>query len=176
MERITRMERIRLYSSHFAAAASLVLLAAAFSLGACSNFETSGNGDFDGYWQLETMDTLATGGTTDMHDSLVFWAVQHHLIELCSRQVDPQTFSNKYCSVFYHFERTADTLRFIADSLSQPKDMPVVDMRPIDPYATLEQVKVYGFSRFDEIFQVLQLDGDNMTLRSQLYLMHFRKY
>ena len=143
----------------------------------CSNFETSGNGDFDGYWQLESMDTLATGGTTDMHDSLVFWAVQHKLIELCSRQVEPKTFSYKYFSVFYHFERSDNTLRFIADSLSQPKDMPVIDLRSsYDPYATFEQVKVYGFSRFDETFRILQLDGDNMTLESPLFRMRFRKY
>ena len=153
------------------------MLASVLTLGACSNYETSGNGDFDGYWQLETMDTLSTGGTTDMHDSLVFWAVQHHIIELCSRQADPQTLAYKYFSVFYHFERSGDTLHFIADSLGQPKDMPVIDLRSAaDPYATFEQVKVYGFSRFDETFRVLQLDGDNMTLESQFYRMYFRKY
>lgn len=155
--------------------ALLALLALA--LCSCSNFETSGNGDFDGYWQLESMDTLATGGTADMHDSLVFWAVQHRLIELCSHQVYPQTSVYKYPSVFYHFERTADSLRFIADSLSQPRDMPVLDMRSIaDPEATLEQVKVYGFSRYDEAFRVLLLNSDNMALESQLYRMRFRKY
>lgn len=144
---------------------------------ACSNFESSGNGDFDGYWQLETIDTLATGSTTDMHDSLVFWAVQHHLIELCSRQVEPQTFSYKYFSVFYHFNRSGDMLHFIADSIGQPKDMPVIDLRgSLDPYATIEQVQVYGFSRFDETFRILQLDNDNMTLESARFRMHFRKY
>lgn len=144
---------------------------------ACSNFETSGNGDFDGYWQLEEIDTLATGRTTDMHDSLVFWAVQHHLIELCCRQEDPVTFSYKHFSVFYHFERTDDTLHFLADTLSQKAEWPVLDLRAFgDPRATLEQVRVYGFTRCDETFRVLHLDADKMALESEAYRLHFRKY
>lgn len=157
--------------SYFTNLRVLTALVAVLIFGACSNFETSGNGDFDGFWQLESIDTLATGGTTDMHDSLVFWAVQHKLIELCSRQEIPQTFSYKYFSVFCHFQRSGDTLRFLAE----PK--PVIDLRSnMDPYATLEQIKVYGLSRFDETFRVLQLDSDHMTLESQLFRMRFRKY
>ena len=145
--------------------------AAALWLGACSNFETSGNGDFDGYWQLEQTDTLATGGTTDMHDSLVFWAVQHRLIELCCRLENPRTLSAVHFSVFYHFERTTDSLRFLADP------QPVIDLRAeADPYATMEHVRPYGFSRLDEAFGVLSLDADHMTLQSKTLRMHFRKY
>ena len=144
---------------------------AALSFGACSNFETSGNGAFDGYWQLEQTDTLSTGGITDMRDSLVFWAVQHRLIELCSRREAPKTLSPVHFSVFYHFERSGDSLRFLIDPL------PVLDLRSAaDPHATLQNVQPYGFSRLDEAFRVLQLDDDNMTLQSQTLRMHFRKY
>lgn len=147
---------------------------AALAFWACgSNYETSGNGEFDGYWQLEQMDTLATGGVTDMHDSLIFWAVQHRLVELCNRQPHPRGYGYMHFSVYYHFERTADTLRFLADPL------PVVDKRTAsipDPYALLEEIQVYGFSRFDETFRVLQLDDDHMTLQSEVYRMYFRKY
>lgn len=150
---------------------SLLILFATIVLGACSNFETSGNGVFDGYWQLERMDTLATGGTTDMHERLVFWAVQHHLIELCDRHEDTLKYGPTNVSVFYHFRRTDDSLHFIADPL------PVTDNRAwADPYATLENVAVYGFSRFDEAFRMVQLDDDNMILQSKFYRMYFRKY
>ena len=143
----------------------------AIVLGACGSFETSGNGAFDGYWQLEQIDTLATGGSTDMHDRLVFWAVQHHVIELCDRHDNMQAYGPQHPWVFYHFERYADTLQFIAD----PR--PVIDLRPeADPYAELEDVQFYGFSRFDETFRVLQLDDDHMILESLLYRMYFRKY
>lgn len=148
----------------------ILILAAFLSATACSNFESSGNGDFDGFWQLERMDTLATGGSADMRERLIFWAVQHRLIELCDRHVDTVAYGPEHLPVFYHFERTADSLRFLADPL------PVVDQRPYDPYATLEHVKVFGFSRLDEAFRVLQLDDGHMTLQSQLYRMHFRKY
>lgn len=141
------------------------------SLVACSNFETSGNGAFDGFWQLEQVDTLSTGGTTDMHDRLVFWAVQHHLIELCDRHEDTLALGPVNASVFYHFKRTADSLHFLADPL------PVTDNRFwADPYATLDQVRFYGFTRFDEAFLVIQMDDDRMTLQSQTLRLHFRKY
>jgi hypothetical protein len=149
----------------------ILLLTVAIAMGACSNFETSGNGAFDGYWQLERMDTLATGGSADMRERLVFWAVQHHLIELCDRHEDTLTYGPVNASVFYHFERFGDSLRFIADPL------PVTDNRFwADPYADFDDVKVYGFSRIDEAFRVMQLDDDAMILRSQLYVMYFRKY
>mgnify|MGYP002855998719 CR=1 FL=1 len=144
---------------------------AALALGACSNFETSGNGAFDGYWQLEQTDTLSTGGTTDMRDSLVFWSVQHRLIELCCRLEDPRTLSPVRFSVFYHFERSGDSLRFLADPL------PVLDLRSAaDPYASMREVQPYGFTRLDEAFRMLLLDDDRMTLQSQSLRMYFRKY
>lgn len=144
------------------------LTAAAFW--ACSNFETSGNGAFDGLWQLEQVDTLATGGITDMHDELIFWAVQHHLIELRSPKMTADGSSLVRLSVFYHFKRSGDTLQFLADPY------PVLDLRPEDPYAELRQVQAYGFSRFDEKFTVLRLDDNHMTLESKLFRMYFRKY
>ena len=144
------------------------LTAAAFW--ACSNFENSGNGAFDGLWQLEQVDTLATGGVTDMHDELIFWAVQHHLIELRSPKMTADGSSLVRLSVFYHFKRSGDTLQFLADPY------PVLDLRPEDPYAELRQVQAYGFSRFDENFTVLRLDDDHMTLESKLFRMYFRKY
>ena len=144
------------------------LTAAAFW--ACSNFETSGNGAFDGLWQLEQVDTLATGGITDMHDELIFWAVQHRLIELRSPKMTADGSSLVRLSVFYHFKRSGDTLQFLADPY------PVLDLRPEDPNAELRQVQAYGFSRFDEKFTVLRLDDDHMTLESKLFRMYFRKY
>lgn len=134
------------------------------------NFETSGNGAFDGFWQLEQVDTLATGGITDMHDELIFWAVQHHVIELRCKKLTADGSSLVRLSVYYHFERSGDTLQFLADPY------PVLDLRPNDPYAELRQVQAYGFSRFDEKFIVLRLDDDHMTLQSEVFRMYFRKY
>ena len=46
---------------------------------ACT-IETSDNGDLDGYWHLEQVDTLATGGKLNLSKERVFWGVQHKLI------------------------------------------------------------------------------------------------
>lgn len=150
--------------------AYIILSLAAATFWACSNFETSGNGDFGGFWQLEQVDTLATGGITDMHNDLIFWAVQHRLIELQCRQTNAASDGLLHLSVFYHFERSGDTLRFLADPL------PVLDLRPEDPYAELNRVTPYGLSRIDETFVILSLDSDHMTMQSELLRLHFRKY
>lgn len=57
---------------------------AAFALVALASceIETSDNGDFDGFWHLERVDTLATGGTTDLSKKRVFWGVQYKLISV----------------------------------------------------------------------------------------------
>lgn len=46
--------------------------------------ETSDNGDFDGFWHLERVDTLATGNYLDLSKERVFWGVQHKLISCAS--------------------------------------------------------------------------------------------
>ena len=44
--------------------------------------ETSGNGDLDGYWQMSQVDTLATGGIADTHESYIFWGIQGKLLQI----------------------------------------------------------------------------------------------
>ena len=57
----------------------LATLATTLLLASC-NVETSDNGPLDGFWHLERVDTLATGGTTDYSSGYVFWGVQKDLI------------------------------------------------------------------------------------------------
>ena len=51
------------------------------ALTACE-FETSGNGDLDGLWQLTRQDSVGTSVTTDMRSSGVYWAVQVRLLQI----------------------------------------------------------------------------------------------
>lgn len=37
------------------------------------DIETSDNGDLDGYWHLVRVDTLATGVSSDLSETRVFW-------------------------------------------------------------------------------------------------------
>ena len=43
---------------------------------ACT-IEMSDNGDLDGYWHLEQVDTLATGGKLNLSKERVFWGLHH---------------------------------------------------------------------------------------------------
>lgn len=54
----------------------IIYLIAAISLVLSScTIETSDNGDFDGFWHLERVDTLATGNYLDLSRERVFWGV-----------------------------------------------------------------------------------------------------
>ena len=69
--------------------------------------ETSDNGDFDGFWHLERVDTLATGNYLDLSKERVFWGVQHKLISCASI-----TATNMYSfrGYYFRFEQTGDSL------------------------------------------------------------------
>ncbi len=58
----------------------IFVLTICMALVAC-DIETSGNGDLDGFWQLRQVDTLATEGTTDMRQSMIYWAVKKRAID-----------------------------------------------------------------------------------------------
>ena len=57
----------------------IIIMIATLALASC-DIESSDNGKLDGFWHLERVDTLATGGSTDYSDQLAFWGAQLHLI------------------------------------------------------------------------------------------------
>ena len=50
-------------------------------LGSCE-LETSRNKKLDGYWRLQQIDSIGTGGVNTMQGKRLFWAIQHKLLEL----------------------------------------------------------------------------------------------
>ena len=49
----------------------------------CScDIETSKNGDLDGFWHLERVDTISTSGSLDLSQEKLFWAFQKDLLQL----------------------------------------------------------------------------------------------
>jgi hypothetical protein len=145
-----------------------IIIAASIALVAC-DFETSDNGDLDGYWQLSEMDTLATGRTADMRYSKIVCAVQVRLLEF-RRADDINT------GVMFRFEQRGDSLlltnpvqnnRNISDSL-------------VNNPATLVH---YGMTattgkdgKLEVKFLIEKLNDSRMTLSNKLYRLHFRKY
>lgn len=68
-------------------------------LSSCS-IETSDNGDLDGFWHLERIDTIATGGINDLSGQLIFWSVNNKLLML----------KGSGSSYYLRFRQTDDSL------------------------------------------------------------------
>ena len=86
----------------------MIYLTAAISLVLSScTLETSDNGDFDGFWHLERVDTLATGNYLDLSRERVFWGVQHKLISCAS--ITP-TNMYSFRGYYFRFEEKGDSL------------------------------------------------------------------
>ena len=77
-------------------------------LAACE-FETSGNGDLDGLWQLTQQDSVGTQTSQDMRQSGIFWAVQVRLLQIKS---GPQ-------KGYYRFNRSNGRLRLYSADLDK---------------------------------------------------------
>ncbi len=140
----------------------LLSMVALFSLSACE-IETHDNDKLDGFWHLERVDTIATGGVCDKSKDLVFWSVQSMFVEVSERsKVD----NNKYIFSFSHSNGKLSL--FDARLSDRRKGDPEVE----DP-AILQP---YGVSKLNETFEVTQLTGSKMQLKSETLLLVFRKF
>ena len=143
----------------------LPLLFAMALTGSCS-IEMSGNGDLDGFWHLERIDTLDTGGTLSLADSLRFWAVQAKLLAWVDRG---NAHHGGYFGYLARFDHSAGRLRVYQPYLNDRAngDIPVEDAAELAPF---------GVNALDETFTVEELSGSSMTLRSDVLRLWFRKF
>lgn len=129
------------------------------------DIESSHNGKLDGFWHLEQVDTLATGGTADKHNGRIFWAVQAKLLNV--RSVNG---SNGY---YLRFDQTSDKLTLhspcsaMGQSTTEGGNPTVSDPKLLAPY---------GINNLREEFAKEQLTGSKMVLRSATLRLHFRKF
>ena len=142
--------------SNYIAIATLAL----GTLTACE-IESHDNGKIDGFWHLERIDTVATGGTLDVSNEKLFWSVQVKLLEVSNK-----TTGSKFIFSF----RQADGSLYLYDPL-------VSDRREGDP--VVEDVKVlapYGINSLEETFAVEAIDGKKMILRSETLRLNLKKF
>ena len=121
-------------------------------------FEASDNGDLDGNWQLMQIDTIATGGSYNVKNYQLFYAVQVRL--LCLKAYNDNVSSDMY----FHFEHTADSLKLKPASNDGHAMYPVSTLRP------------YGINKEQDAFKIMLLNSDRMQLRSDSLLLSFRKF
>ena len=139
----------------------VLILLAAIAMTAC-DFETSGNGDLDGFWQLRQLDTLSTHQTADMRQSGIYWCVQHKLLELFD-------VNSVRSNIFFRFEKTATQLRLYE---------PICDNRQISDsiITTTETLLPYGIQHLEEKLLIESFSADEMVLKNEKFRFHFRKY
>lgn len=130
---------------------------------ASCDLEHSDNGDLDGFWQLYQLDTLSTGGVTDMRDSMTSWSFQMRLMEIRG------SYENAKEGVLFRFEHKADSL-----ILSNPyySDRMVGDVEITDA----AELRPLGIYHLREPFYIEALNDDRMHLRTDRLRFHFRKY
>lgn len=160
---------MRFYRKHTGKTIAIAAATIATTMLAACDIETSDNGDFDGFWHLEQVDTLATGGRLDLSNRRVFWGVQAKLIS--ARDVDVDGNHGYYL----RFRQTHDSITTYSpykDNWHQDKgdnggDIPIVDPALLSPY---------GINNIEEGFLKERLKGGRMTLRSKTLRLHFKKF
>ena len=139
------------------------------TLASCT-VESSDNGDFDGYWHLERIDTLATNGVLDLSKKKIFWGVQCKLVS-CRYIREDDTFS-----YYFRFRQTADSITLYSpyedhwhqDNGDNGGDVPV--------YAINDIIRSLGINNLEEPFYKEKLKGDKMILTSKSLRLYFKKF
>ena len=147
---------------------TIIATLAIVSLASCE-IETSDNGDFDGFWHLERVDTLATGGTCDLSKKRVFWGVQYKLISVYDTDKEG-TFG-----YYLRFTQTRDKIvtkspyknNWHHDNGEDGGDIPVDDPTQLAPY---------GINNLEEEFVKEKLNGGQMILRSKTLRLKFKRF
>ena len=126
----------------------------------CSMFNTDDSGDLGGYWHLTRIDTLETGGITDIPESPVFYSVQGAILEVKN--------INTGVKIIFRYNHTDNRL-YLTDARFNQREQG-------DPLITdVEELKPYGINKLEESFAIETLNGSHMVLRSEMLKLYFDK-
>lgn len=149
----------------------LATLATTLLLASC-NVETSDNGPLDGFWHLEQVDTLATGGTTDYSSGYVFWGVQKDLIYI-------KDSSNSSVGAYYlRFNQTQDCLHITKIYLDHGhEDNPYHEQGGDIPVEAIDRnLRFFGLNALPEHFKKEAINGNRMILSTKKLRLKFKKF
>ena len=150
----------------------LLALFIGLGLAACE-IRTSDNGDFDGLWQLASIDSLANGRSVDMRSSGEFWAVQVHLMEVRNTK-------GKHGSVLFRFDLTGDSLKlrspYYDESGEGGANVQELQQATESHASAVKKLKGYGIDHPAQAYRLITLDSDEMILKKEDVHLCFRKY
>ena len=137
---------------------------------ACGDIEGSGNGPFDGMWQLTQVDSVDRGISIDVRERQIFWSVQGSMLEMSNHIMENGDGSS---SLIFRFEFLSDTLRVTNPFINYRREQ---DPSPTSPKAA----QFYGLNGLEEAFLVRELSASKMVLATcrqyDNIILHFRKY
>lgn len=131
--------------------------------------ETSKNGDLDGYWHLESIDTLENGKTCDFSARKVFWGIEHKLILIKDLEVGP------FDGFYMRFNQAGDSLLIPKAYRKNQNYHEGDDDAPISA-DDMEDLRKYGINNLPEGFAKEALSGSKMILRSKTLRLKFKKF
>ena len=122
--------------------------------------ETTDNGDLDGYWHLEQVDSLAGQRSMDYGQSNIFWSIQFELLQLSNLEDN---------TIIY---------KLVYDNRQLTLANPCMfDRADGDTLVTnVEVLRQYGVNALQENFKVVTLESRTMVLESPVLRLHFKKY
>ncbi len=129
--------------------------------------ESSDNGKLDGFWHLEQVDTLTTGGKADFCDKRIFWGVQHKLISV--RDYEAESF-------YMRFRQTGDSLIMSSPYINHWHQDYGDDGGDIPMKEVSDNLRRCGINSLEEHFLKERLTGSDMTLRNKELRLTFRKF
>ena len=137
------------------------LIISVISLMTACHMESSDNGHLDGFWHLVRVDTLSTGGTSDLHQDYFFWAFQFQLLSVRNTQKSPEEY-------FLRFQRQGDelVLSHPFQYVLQGKDAPVENIDLLRPFGINDQ---------EERFRIVHLSSRRMTLQNKFLVLTMQK-
>ena len=137
------------------------LIISVISLMTACHMESSENGHLDGFWHLVRVDTLSTGGTSDLSQDYFFWAFQFQLLSVRNTQKSPEEY-------FLRFQRQGDelVLSHPFQYVLQGKDAPVENIDLLRPFGINDQ---------EERFRIVHLSSRRMTLQNNFLVLTMQK-
>lgn len=139
----------------------LLIIPLLFLVFSSCELETSDNGDLDGFWHLEDVDSLAMSVHQDVSDQKLFWAFQMNILQLRGAEQE----------FYFRFNHEGNYLDLFNPHLrDREKDDPVLTSK--DMYLILP----YGINATEERFQVIKLNSSEMVLQNTILKLSFRKF
>lgn len=133
----------------------------AFNFFSSCTLETSDNGNLDGFWHLDAVDTLYNNTAKDYSKEKIYWAFQNKLFQISDAGGNDTT-------VLFRFNYTGDSLHVYNPYfyIKQGDDEQVQDVTSLKPF---------GINSLSDNFKVIKLTSNKMILRSTVLYLYFSK-